>query len=74
VRFIKEEKIAESRSFFDQEKNKFVDLLCKTRTDATKEVDQLRSSLKEYYKKKEESEAKLQIMIGALGAELSKLQ
>lgn len=51
-----------------------MDLLAKTRNDATKEVDQLRISLKEYTKKREESDAKLQIMIGALGMELSKLQ
>jgi hypothetical protein len=30
--------------------------------------------LKEYVKKREESDAKLQIMVAALGSELSKLQ
>lgn len=68
VKFIKEEKIAEARTFFDEERNRFTDLLSKTRNDATRELDQLRFSLKDYNKKKEESESKLQIMIASLGA------
>lgn len=55
VRFIKEEKIADTKTFFDQERSRFTDLLSKTRTDATREIDQLKLSLKDYTKKKEES-------------------
>lgn len=55
VRIVKEEKIGEARAFFDEERNRFTELLSKTRSDATREIDHLRNSLRDYSKKKEES-------------------
>ena len=49
---MKEEKLGEARAFFDQERSRFTELLSKTRNDATREIDTLRLSLKDYAKKK----------------------
>jgi flagellar hook-basal body complex protein FliE len=72
------QQIRESTTVFKEmlkgERKRVEDMLEKTSEEACRQVEELRSKVRESTRKREDSEAKLQLMVSDLASDLTKLQ